>query len=227
MTFSPLRLFVAVACMFIPWGVKRWLMVRALGYKLAKDSRIGMSLVLCEGVELDSKASIGHFTVIRNLRRLCLEEGASIGQFNWISGYVGKGSSASFAQEKDRLAALFLGKGSAVTHRHTIDCTNTVSIGAFSTVAGYRSQIITHGINIDEARQESSPVHIGSYCIVSTGCLLLKGAVLPDRCVLAAGAVLTKQQTETDALYAGVPARKVKSLARDAKYFTRETGYVV
>jgi hypothetical protein len=44
--------------------------------------------------------------------------------------------------------------------------------------------------------------------------------------VLAAGAVLNKAFEDTFSLYGGVPARHIKDLPRDARYFHRAVGFV-
>ena len=49
---------------------------------------------------------------------------------------------------------------------------------------------------------------------------------MPDRSVLAAGSVLTKEFWEEETLYAGVPARSARKISADAGYFKRDTGYV-
>ena len=49
---------------------------------------------------------------------------------------------------------------------------------------------------------------------------------LPDYSVLGAGAVLNKKYDERYKLYAGVPARPVKDIDRNAKYFDRLSGFV-
>jgi hypothetical protein len=50
---------------------------------------------------------------------------------------------------------------------------------------------------------------------------------LPDFCILGAKSLLNKDFTETYQLYGGVPARPIKSLSRDCKYFQRTEGLVV
>jgi acetyltransferase-like isoleucine patch superfamily enzyme len=80
---------------------------------------------------------------------------------------------------------------------------------------------------LELSRQTSRPVVIGSYCFVGTGSILLKGSRLPDRSVLSAGSVLLTQESEECALYAGVPARKVRDLDADSMYFKREKGFVI
>jgi acetyltransferase-like isoleucine patch superfamily enzyme len=61
---------------------------------------------------------------------------------------------------------------------------------------------------------------------VGTGCVVLKGARLPDCSVLAAGSSLARPFEETFTLYSGVPAAPVKALDRGCAYFSRATGFV-
>ena len=110
--------------------------------------------------------------------------------------------------------------------QHIIDCTDRVDIGAFTTIAGYHSQLITHGINVVDGRQDCKPIRIGAYCLVGTRVTVLGGAALPDRSVLGAGSVLNKAHAEEYAVYAGQPAVRVKALDPEAAYFRRESGFV-
>ena len=116
---------------------------------------------------------------------------------------------------------------SAITNRHIIDCTNAVHIGKFSTVAGFRSQILTHSIDLEACRQSSAPVTIGDYCFVGTDCVLLGGSSLPNYSILGAKSLLNTSQQQEYYLYAGVPAKPVKELDRDFGYFSRTTGFVI
>jgi acetyltransferase-like isoleucine patch superfamily enzyme len=122
---------------------------------------------------------------------------------------------------------MMFGRPGALNARHYVDCCNRVEIGEFATIAGARSQILTHAIDFKLNRQASAPVRIGRYCFVGTACVVLKGADLPECSVLAAGSTLARAYEETFTLYSGVPAQPVKALDRDAGYFRRECGYVV
>jgi serine acetyltransferase len=61
---------------------------------------------------------------------------------------------------------------------------------------------------------------------VGTDCVLLGGSALPSYSALGAKSLLNKAHSETHCLYAGVPAKPVKSLGSDMKYFQRESGFV-
>lgn len=100
-------------------------------------------------------------------------------------------------------------------------------IGPITTIAGYRSQLLSHAIDLQHNRQHSEAISIGAYCFVGTNCVILGGSVLPDHCVLGALSLLNKAQSEPWGLYAGQPAVWRKAIDREAAYFTRQNGFVV
>jgi acetyltransferase-like isoleucine patch superfamily enzyme len=217
-------LFVSALALPLPWLVRRWLLRLFCGYSFGPGARIGHSLVGCSSLSMGSAARIGHCNVIKGMR-VEMSEHASIGDFNWISS-VGKESRKHFTEEPGRDPALLMGRHAALTARHYVDCSNRVEIGEFATVAGARSQILTHAIDFARNRQVSAPVRIGRYCFVGTACVVLKGAELPECSVLAAGSSLARAFDRTFTLYSGVPAQPVKALDRDAEYFRRTRGHV-
>nr|WP_201723967.1 hypothetical protein [Rhodopirellula sp. SM50] len=85
---------------------------------------------------------------------------------------------------------------------------------------------MTHSIDVVANRQDARPITIGDYCFIGTDSVVLGGAVLPPRSVLGAKSLLNNEYTDSQQLYAGVPAKRIKNLPDDAKYFTRETGFV-
>jgi acetyltransferase-like isoleucine patch superfamily enzyme len=215
----------AVIC-FLPWRLKRWLMIKIFGYKIHPNSRIGYSWVFPGMLILDDGAFIDSLCVFIHLDSCLLQEKAYVGRMNWITGHSSSGTKF-YLRYKNRTPRLILNAHSTITRGHHIDCSDLVSIGRFSTIAGYNSQILTHSINIDRGEQSVGSVEIGDYCFVGTRSIILPGSSLPSYCVLAAGAVLCSKYTQEYMVYAGVPARPVKGLRRDAKYFTRLTGEVV
>ena len=219
------RLIIAVLSMVFPWSIRRWLLQRFLGYRIHQRASIGLSLVLCDALVMEEGSRIGHLNLIKGLRLVHLSPESHIGNLNWITGFP-VGSSHHFAHETDRAPELVLGAHSAVTNRHLLDCTARVSIGAFATFAGFRSQILTHSIDLEHSRQSSAPVSIGEYCFVGTDCVLLGGSSLPPRSVLGAKSLLNRSHAQPQWLYGGVPAKPLKELPGDWAYFQRTRGFV-
>lgn len=219
-----MKKLLALAVVFLPWALKRRVLRRFWGYQIADGARIGLSYVFPGQLVMGEGAYIGHLNVAIHLGRLECGAHSVIDRSNWITGHPPKG--AHFTHRTDRDPTLALGEHAAITKQHIIDCTDRVDIGAFTTIAGYHSQLITHGINLLENRQDCKPIRIGAYCLVGTRVTVLGGAVLPDRSQLGAGSVLTKAHSEEYAVYAGSPAVKVKQLDPEARYFHRERGFV-
>tara|TARA_R110000824_G_scaffold104214_6_gene247352 strand:+ start:22194 stop:22865 length:672 start_codon:yes stop_codon:yes gene_type:complete len=207
-----------------PNAVRRQLGRWLLGAHVAADAAIGISFIDAKRIELGPRSAIGHFSIIRNLDALILEKDARIGTFNWIFGARG---TSHFATRPDRTSSLVLRNGASVLSRHILDCTDRIEIGAFTTVAGFRSQLLTHSIDVASNRQDCEPLVIGPYSFIGTGATLLKGAKFPARSVLAAGSVYSARSGEEGQVYCGVPAKPVKELPEGAEYMRRTSPRVV
>ncbi|MFN9645263.1 MAG: acyltransferase [Cyanobacteriota bacterium] len=211
----------------LPWPLKRFFLQRLYGYRLDPSARIGLAWIYPRHLSMEAGSRINSLTIAVNLDRLQIGEQATIGRGNWITGFATGTDSPHFAHQPDRRAELLLGAHAAITKNHHIDCTSRVSIGPFTTLAGYHSQILSHSIDLQHNRQHSEPISIGSHCFIGTACVILGGSVLPDHCVLGALSLLNKSHDESWSLYAGQPARRLKSIDPGAAYFSRHQGYVV
>ena len=155
-----MRTLLLALTVLLPWSWRRRVLERWLGYELDPTSRIGLSWVFPQRLVLRAHARIGHLTVCKGLDLVDLGEHAFIGNLDWITGFP-LGPSPHYAHQPERRPELRVGAHAAITHRHLIDCTNTVSIGAFTTLAGFQTQILTHSIDIAACRQSSAPVTVG------------------------------------------------------------------
>jgi acetyltransferase-like isoleucine patch superfamily enzyme len=221
-----MRAVLMLLSMCLPFDLRRRFLQSQFGYKIHPSCRLGFCWILPTRLIMEEGSGIGHLTVCKNIDLLHLKPHSSIGRGNWITGFP-LGPSPHFAEEKERLPQLIVGDHAAITHRHLIDCTNSVVIGRFTTMAGFQSQILTHSIDLKHNRQTSAPVRVGDYCFIGTNSVLLPGSALPDFSVLGAKSLLNRTFTESYQLYGGVPARPVKQLPREYEYFRRSEGFVV
>lgn len=220
-----LRLIVAVITVFFPWALKRRLLNWLLGYQLSPSAWIGFSIVAVSAAKMGEGAHVGHLTVCRGLKQLDLGDFARIGNLNWITGNdVNPLPVADTDGRAD--VVLMVGSHSAITNRHYIDCMGGVTIGRFTTIAGVRSQILTHSINLESCIQQVKPIAIGDYCFVGTACIILAGSRLPNNCILGAGSLLRNNFEQEWTLYTGMPAKVQKEIPAHYKYFHRKTGFV-
>lgn len=222
-----MRILISVILLFFPWYIRRRLLVWFYGYKLHPTSKIGLSFIYPRYLEMRAGASIGHFNVAIHLDKVIMGENSSIARGNWITGFPKGRKGGHFEHDENRRPELIIGKEVGITKNHHIDCTNSVKIGDYTTVAGYKSQFLSHSIDIYEGRQDSHPIVIGDYCFISTDVKILGGSALPSYSVLAAGAVLSKEYKDEWVVYGGVPAKPLKEIPKSAKYFSRKRGFVV
>lgn len=198
-------------------------LLNVFGHRIHRSARIGFSLVMVDLMKLDRDSRIGHFNFISN-NILLLHEKSRIGHLNFINGplnlvmkkfsAIGNGNKVSRAPSGVTYgsASLKLGIWSKITSGHRIDCTRSVSLGNFSTVAGVGSQIWTHGYvheleglgryRIDGSVNISHNVYIGSSSFISMGVHIVSGVIV------GGGTSISKSLLEPG-LYVSSPVRQL------------------
>jgi acetyltransferase-like isoleucine patch superfamily enzyme len=221
---SKVRLALAIVAAALPRGARVWVGRHLLGWDVHPTAQIGPTIIAARHVTIGAGARIGSFNLIKGQEELTMGVDSQIGFFNWISGPPL--SSGLFPGSPRRHPALRMGDGAAVTARHLIDCTDTVTIGDFATISGWRTSIFTHSVNLVSNRQKATPVRIGERAAVLTSCLLLSGTRVPARTIISAGSVVNTVLTEELALYSGIPAVKIRDLPADLGYFVRTKPFI-
>ncbi len=220
-----MKKWISLITIPLPWSLRRLLLERFCGWRIHPGARIGMSWIAPDRLEMDAGARIGHGTVCKGVSLLRMEEQTHLGNGNWITGFP-DGAKGYFQHAQNRRPELILRRHSSITNRHIVDATDSIEIGEFTTVAGFRSQLLTHSIDLQRNRQDAAPISIGARCFLGTGVIVLGGATLPERSVLGALSLLRTAESEPCGLYSGVPAKRVKDLEPDSAYFHREQGHV-
>lgn len=181
------RLATAVVCLALPAALKPPLL-NALGHNVARSVRIGPSLVIAR-LFLAGNARIGPLNLIRT-RRLVMRENAAIGCLNVIHGHIsvwlrklamiGNRNVINQGPLPDTAgpALLRLGASAKITASHYVNVSDSVLLGAMTTLAGAGSQIWTHGfVNLPAMNRPmvrgkiviGRNVYIGSQCCLSPG----------------------------------------------------------
>jgi acetyltransferase-like isoleucine patch superfamily enzyme len=210
----------------LPWAIRRRFLESQFGYSLHPTSRIGFAWIAPRHLVMEEGSRIGHLNVCKNIDLLHLGAHSIIGQLNWITGFPSGGNSRHFRHQTDRRPELIVGAHAGISSRHLIDCTAHVQIGAFATLAGFRSQLLTHSIDLAAGRQSSEPIDIGEYCFIGTNSVVLGGSSLPHHSFLGAKSLLNKKWEMPYQLYGGVPAKPLKPLPQEIEYFRRKEGFV-
>ena len=220
-----MKTFLMFISLLLPWGIRRPFLEKQFGFSIHPDSYIGLAWIFPRRLIMEQGSRIGHLTLCKNIDLLHLGAHAIIGQLNWITGFP-MGESRHFAHQPDRRPELIVEAHAGISSRHLIDCTARVRLGAFATIGGFRSQLLTHTIDLEAGRQTAEPIEIGEYCFTGTNSVILGGSILPHHSVLGAQSLLNKKWDEPYRLYAGVPAKPLKELSPEMEYFHRTEGFV-
>jgi len=217
------RYAVQLLILPLPWEFRRRILNAVFGYRISPEATIGLSIVAPDELIMRPGARIGHLNVVRGMQRVEMHEMTIITNLNWIFALVA--DSPFLKHEPDRVSELILEEHSAIVSRHVVECSAPVVLKPFSTITGMRSMLLTHSVDMRNARLRSRPITIGRYGIVGSGCTIVDGAILPDRSILGPGSMLRTPETEELRLYSGVPATAVGApLDPEMPVFLRTTG---
>lgn len=196
----------------------RLLQLAGRGWQVAPSATIRPCVLWRVGtLVVGADVFVGLGNAFRNMRRVVLADGCELHQLNEFTG------SAKWADQRDPELAgsLVLGEKAAITGRHFFECAGGVSIGRLTVVGGFKSIVITRFIDLETSRQTGAPVRIGEHCMIASATTILPGVTIGDRCVVGAGSVVAKDLLDPDMMYAGNPARPVRSVEGAA--FLRRT----
>ncbi|MET4802882.1 DapH/DapD/GlmU-related protein [Bradyrhizobium sp. LB11.1] len=222
-----LKILIQALFLFFPWKIRRLALNAIPGFSIHRDARVGLSLIRADECVLESKTYIGHLNYIGRLDRLQMDEDAVIGNLNWIGGLSTRLNSPAFRTKAKRRSDLIMRKASLVMSQHYIDCTDRIEFRPFCGLAGFRSQLLTHGVNPISARQTCSPITIGANTMIGTGVIILQGVTIPDNCVVASGAVVTHVAQQEYSMIGGNPAVHQRDISKNAKIFHRTVATVM
>lgn len=108
-----------------------------------------------------------------------------------------------------------IGKGTFVNKYCWFDGNSFINIGENCAIANHvRFCTSTHKIGCLEKRAGKfieKEINIGNGCWIGANVTILPGVVIEDGCIIAAGAVVTKNCYK-NGMYAGVPAKRIKDL---------------
>lgn len=216
-----MRATLEVVCWLLPPGRLKNALLRRFGHDVSATARIWPSIVLgVEHFEIGADVLISPGNVFKNLALVRLDEGVIIGSWNWIS------AAPEFQRVNPEAGTLHMGYGAAMTSRHYLDCSGTIIMKRHARIGGGRAYLQTHEADLENFRQTVGRIVIGDHALVATCAVMLKGAHLPDRSLLAASSTMlaSSADSQQSGLYAGSPARWRREL--DGEYF-RTTDHMI
>lgn len=204
-----LRLALAYVFKFLPMSLKRIVAKWIYKWDIHPTAYIGPSVLVIDEVSMGPGTRIGARNVITNLNELRMAQGSAIGSGNLIKGWWDHPTDAL----NKRNPAIFLAEYSQIASYHYIDCVDTLEIHSHAALAGFKSTVLTHSIDLMRDRYTTGSVVIGEYSGVMSGCMLLAGTRIPPRSIISAGSVVTTRLTQEQALYRGNPAVMVRPIS--------------
>lgn len=223
---SKFRLGALAFVALLPGFLKRPLYRGLFGYRIGRRVRLGFSLIDARECEIADDVCVGHLNAIIGVGKLTVGDHANIGYLNVIRGgdevSIGRYAEILRMNEINSIPdplvvnpidpRFSLGDGAIVTAGHKIDFTDRVSIGRRSILGGRNSSLWTHN------RQRTRPIEIGELTYVGSEIRVAPGGVIPSRCIVGIGSVVTKRIEGEFQLIAGVPARAVKPLSEEDRF---------
>jgi acetyltransferase-like isoleucine patch superfamily enzyme len=223
---SRLRLAALAFVALLPSVLKRPCYRWFFGYRIGKRVRIGLTILDARECVIEDDVQIGHLNVFIGTDRLTMGDHVRVGHLNVVRGgdevALGRYSEIIRMNEINSIPdpevvnpidpRFSLGDGSVVTTGHKIDFTDRVEIGRRTILGGRNSSLWTHN------RQRTRPVLIGSFSYIGSEIRVAPGGVIPSRCIVGIGAVVTGRLEGENQLIAGVPARVVKPLGEEDQF---------
>jgi acetyltransferase-like isoleucine patch superfamily enzyme len=217
---------IAVLPSFLKRPSYRWI----FGYQIGRGVKIGLSIIDAAECVIGDNTRIGHLNVVTGVQKLSMGDHVRIGHLNIFRGgdEVSLGRYAEIIRMNEINSIpdpivvnstdprFILGDGSVVTSGHKIDFTDRVRIGRRSIIGGRNSSLWTHN------RQRTSPIEVGSFAYVGSEIRIAPGGMIPSRCIVGIGSVITGQLTEENCLVAGVPAKVIKPLSNEDAFLVEQ-----
>jgi acetyltransferase-like isoleucine patch superfamily enzyme len=225
-----LRLVTLTVVGLLPSAVARVCYRWFFGYKIGKRVRIGFSIIDAVECSIEDDVSIGHLNVFTRIEKLSIGDHSRIGVLNIFRG----GKEVSIGRYCDILRLneinsipepdvmneidprFILGNGSMIAASHKIDFTDKVEFGKCVILGGRNSSLWTHN------RQMTKPIEIGDYSYLGSEIRMAPGAVIPAKCIVGIGSVVTRAFAKEYQLIGGVPAVELRELNEDGRFLTEK-----
>lgn len=198
-----MRKLLLLVAIVMPNSIKLFIYRKLMGYGIGNNVSIGFSYIDCDHVIVEDDVSIGHFNIIRRLKKFKIGEKSYINNFNQFF------FSGNKHQSPDWSAQLVIGKKVSFMSHHFIDVGGSVIIGDNSIIAGRDTHFWSHGFvpTSEGLKHTRMSLQIGESTYIGARATLL-GCSIPDGAIVGAGSIVSKSFPAEDSslLIAGNPA---------------------
>jgi len=223
-----LRLAALAIVAVLPSAIARPCYRILFGYRIGKRVRIGFSILDAAECTIEDDVSIGHLNVFTRIGKLSIGDHTRIGVLNIFRGgdeiRIGRYCDILRLNEINSIPEpdvvnetdprFVLGNGSMIAASHKIDFTDRVQFGKCVILGGRNSSLWTHN------RQMTKAIEVGDYSYLGSEIRMAPGSVIPEKCIVGMGSIVTKGFSKKYTLIAGNPAAEVRELNEDGKFLT-------
>ena len=230
------KYFLAFLMFITPNLVLRHLLM-LFRINVGKNFKIGFSILIANKISIDQNVTIGHFNFI-NVDHFKMGEKCYINFLNVIKGpfdlimkktaAIGKLNTITRAKKPitSGYSKLELGILVKVNSFHFLDLTKSIIVGDYSTFAGLRSQIWTHGYVLNykgiSRYRIDGEVIIGDNVYIGSGSIINSGVKICNSVMLGAGSNITNNITNKG-LYTSVNPKRIMNSHFDIKETLKKT----
>ncbi|MDF2519245.1 MAG: hypothetical protein K0R59_4541 [Sphingobacterium sp.] len=193
---------ILLISIFFPNPLKIFIYKKFLGWKIGKNVHIGMSYINVDNLIFHDNVTIGHFNIIKKLKKIEMGQNSGMFNFNEISG-----------GEKEWENYFVTDHDCKITSKHHFDAGGGIQIGFDVIFAGCYSQVWTHELNFKTHLLITRPVIIGSNIYIGSKVGLSPGTSIPSHSVIAMGSIVPRKiDCDEWSLIAGNPAEFKKNI---------------
>ena len=235
------KLVTLLLCLVFPTRLIFW-MLNLAGHEIHPKANVGFSIIWINGLLILKESSrIGNFNII-TINGISIDQGGYIGNYNKLEGpfdialnktaAIGNSNKCYRAPKGVSYgpALLKLGVLSKITSRHRIDCTRSIIIGDFSTIAGHDSQLWTHAYYHDAAGpgrfRLDGTIEIGNNVNIGSRSVLNCGIKIADGVVVGSNSTVSKSLLKAGA-YVSQPLRFMELSGDQRLRFRKVEGYTI
>ena len=203
-----LRRVAAYAIAATPVNALRKLLLRwLLGYRIGKRVKIGIGVFIdVDAAQIGDNVVISRGNAFFGPVSISIGDGTFFGKKNQIM--CGWSVTDKWADGRNYGRSLTVGANCLINEGHLFDIVGSISIGDGSWIAGFRSQLMTHGASVTDR-----DIAIGSNCFLGSAVLVTPGSTIGDQTIVAMGALII----------GGAPAKVLRERRSDDAYqFARE-----
>ena len=205
------KAFVCILLLIFPMFYIRWLL-NILGCQIGKNVKIGFNFIYVDALFLDDYVHIKSFNFIK-VETLTMKKKSYINYFNIIKGPIdilmneqaAIGKSNQISRGKKGVvygkSVLTLGILTKLTANHFLDLTRSIYFGDYSTLAGVRSQMWTHGyVHADKGPERfrvDGEINIGSNVYLGSNAFVNPGIDIADKIHIGGNSSVSKNLLES------------------------------